>query len=139
MELKIVREPNKNCTPGKFFIDDVFYAYSLEDKVRDANNDGDLNDPGEQKIAGQTAIPVGRYQVIVNMSTRFKRMMPLLLNVPGFGGIRIHGGNTDADTHGCPLIGKHRDGDRISGCKEVNEQLVRMLKDSTTDNFITII
>ncbi len=138
MELKILREPNDRCTPGKLYIDDVFFAFSLEDKVRDLNDDGDLKDAGEQKVAGQTAIPKGRYEVIVNKSTRFKRMMPLLLNVPGFGGIRIHGGNTDLDTHGCPLIGKRRDGDSISECKAVNEELIQLLSNSNTTNFITI-
>ena len=60
------------------------------------------------KIAGQTAIPAGCYKVVVNRSARFKRDMPLLLDIPEFFGVRIHGGNSSADTTGCILVAKHR-------------------------------
>ena len=61
------------------------------------------------KVQNQTAIPVGRYRVIVDKSARFGRQMPHILNVPGFDGIRIHSGNTDADTDGCLLLGQDWD------------------------------
>lgn len=51
------------------------------------------------------AIPVGTYPVVVSYSTRFKRMLPVVLNVPGRLGIRIHPGNTEQDTEGCILLG----------------------------------
>lgn len=95
-------------TLGHFFIDSRFHAYSLEDRIRD------------EYVAKDTAIPYGRYEVVVTYSNRFKRQMPLIINVQGtdspilFGGrdigicgIRIHGGNTSADTEGCPIIGKY--------------------------------
>lgn len=128
MELEIKREPNAKCTPGKFYINGVFHAYSLEDIVRDKNGDGDLNDPGEQKIAGKTAIPAGRYQVVLTLSNRFKRVMPLIVDVPGFEGIRIHGGNTAEDTHGCPLIGAIRNGDIISKCTDKVANLIELMR-----------
>ena len=96
MELKILRkEFTENSTIGDFLIDGEFYFYVLEDMIRE---------PGV-KVPGKTAIPEGRYQVIIDQSTRFKRAMPHILNVPGFEGIRIHAGNDAKDTEGCPLLG----------------------------------
>lgn len=82
-------------TIGKLYVDGRYFADTLEDAVR------------EVKIPGKTAIPAGTYAVVYNMSKRFKKMMPLLLNVPGFEGVRIHAGNTAGDTDGCILVGKN--------------------------------
>lgn len=82
-------------TLGNLLVGGKMYCYTLEDRVRK---------PGEVKVHGQTAIPAGRYEVVVDMSNRFKRLMPRLLNVPGFEGIRMHGGNTHIDSYGCPLV-----------------------------------
>jgi len=96
MELKIMRkEFTERSTIGDFFIDNTFFSYCLEDMIRE---------PGV-KVAGKTAIPEGRYKVIIDQSSRFKRAMPHILDVPGFEGIRIHAGNTAASTAGCPLLG----------------------------------
>jgi hypothetical protein len=129
MELKIIREPNLECTPGQFYIDDNSFAYSLEDPER------------EFKIKGDTAIPRGRYKVILSMSARFKKELPLLLDVPGFSGVRIHGGNTKKDTLGCPLIGKQRKGNAISNCGPVVNLLIQKIREAFKDGqevFITI-
>ncbi len=128
MEIRIDRDPNQTCTPGKMYINGFFYAYTLEDVVRDKNNDGDLQDPGETKVYGKTAIPCGKYEVVLTLSNRFKKTMPLLLDVPGFTGIRIHGGNTDEDTLGCPLIGAVKEGNVISRCKEKVDGLIAAMK-----------
>lgn len=96
MELRLVRCLYNNESTRGIYIQDGVYRYAtLEDVVRKK---------GSAKVQDQTAIPAGRYQVIVNMSNRFKREMCQILNVPGFEGIRIHGGNSAADTSGCILV-----------------------------------
>jgi hypothetical protein len=95
MELKVLRkELTARSTIGELHVDGKFECFTLEDAVRPV------------KIKGVTAIPAGAYEVVVNFSQRFQRPLPLLLNVPNFDGVRIHAGNTDADTEGCPLVGK---------------------------------
>ena len=69
-----------------------FFCHTLVDKVRDFNKDGDLKDEGEEKVYGETAIPYGKYKMIVNQSPKFG-LSPLLLDVPHFEYIRIHSGN----------------------------------------------
>ena len=109
MDLKIVRKFKGNkYTIGDFYINGVKICNTCEDPVRvlfDKNNDGDFDDAGEGKIYGDTAIPAGKYEVIITYSNRFKKHLPLLLNVPGYEGIRIHPGNSAVDTHGCLLPG----------------------------------
>lgn len=102
MKLRLKRfKFGEKSTLGKLFVDDVFQCYTLEDKVREQ--------PGvaveKWKVPHETAIPAGTYSVVIDYSTRFKRDLPHLLNVAGFEGIRIHSGNTDADTEGCILVG----------------------------------
>ena len=108
MELKILRkEFTEKSTIGDFFVNNTFFSYVLEDMIRE---------PGV-KVPGKTAIPEGRYQVIIDQSNRFKRAMPHVLNVPGFEGIRIHAGNTDRDTEGCPLLGYTKDKDFVGNSR----------------------
>ena len=99
MHIRVVREPTKNDTTlGALFIDDHWQCHTLEDIIR----------PVGEKIYGETAIPPGRYKLVLSMSNRFKRILPEVLAVPNFTGIRIHAGNTAKDTHGCLLLGQTR-------------------------------
>lgn len=119
MELRLIRKYIKeNYTIGhlyemrngvEYYICDV-----IEDKVRDLNRDGDLNDKGEQKIPSQTAIPYGRYEVLLTVSPAFKNktwakkyngIVPLINNVPHFSGIRIHPGSSADSSAGCLIVG----------------------------------
>ena len=98
-------------TIGKLSVDGTYLCDTLEDKVRDLkdmNHDGDFDEPGEGKIYGQTAIPYGRYRIEFIYWKKHNRMVPHLLDVPGFTGILIHGGVTSEDTLGCILVGENK-------------------------------
>lgn len=107
--LLLQREPSgPNATLGKLWCDGEFLCDTLEDVVRQPA--GETNPTPEQVAAwkrpGETAIPAGRYRVQVTFSQRFGRSLPILVDVPGFAGVRIHPGNTDKDTEGCILPGQ---------------------------------
>ena len=127
MRLTLQREPStKVSTAGKLFIDGQFECYTLEDIVR----------PRGVKVYGQTAIPAGSYQVVLTMSPRFKRVLPLLLNVQGFEGIRIHPGNKAEDTDGCILVGDAPAPDWLGQSKVAFDRLFAKLR--TTSVAVTI-
>lgn len=159
MILRLEREELPNKTIGELFVDGKHFCWTLEDPVRDKNHDGDLDDEGEEKIYGKTAINYGRYRVIVSFSNRFQKRTCQLINVRGqnikFGdkpidacGVRMHGGNTVDDTLGCPLNGAKRIDDKsnpkygdVYDCKEINERLVMLVDaaDKTGEVYIDIV
>lgn len=95
MDLRIQRQPTTDgATLGVLLIDGRRECWTLEDALTD------------HKIPGQSCIPPGRYRVVITPSVRFGRLLPLLCEVPGFTGVRIHAGNTTADTAGCLLVGQ---------------------------------
>jgi hypothetical protein len=132
MELKLTRIARRSTyTVGRLFIDGVFFSDTLEDTDRDYNLDGDLDEPGEEKVYAQTAIPSGTYQIVVNWSNRFQRKMPRLLNVPGFDGILIHNGTTEANTAGCLLVGKNSIVGQLTESRETFYRLFDILSTTT--------
>lgn len=107
MELTLNRKLKlENKTIGELLISGKKFSDTLEDKVRLLWSLLPFKQLLGVKIFGKTAIPAGRYQIVLAYSSRFKRTLPLLVSVPQFQGILIHGGNTEADTEGCLLIGK---------------------------------
>ena len=112
LELKILRRYfKKGYTIGRFFVNDRSLCDTIEDPIRelnDYNHDGDFDDPGEGKIYGRTAIPAGRYKVKFTYSPKLKRKLPLLSQVPGFSGIRIHGLKNAKWSEGCPGVGENK-------------------------------
>lgn len=118
MHIKITRnKPINGTTIGNLFVDGVFVCYTLEDMVR------------EVKIPHATAIPTGTYKVIFTMSNRFKKVLPLLVDVPGFEGVRIHSGNTIADTEGCVLVGTGvlKNQQYITGSRLAYQNLIKVV------------
>lgn len=110
MKIQLERvQLDPDVTIGALACDGEFVCWVCEDTVREV--------PGvpveKWKIPGKTAIPAGSYRVEVTMSARFKRMLPILIAVPGFEGVRIHPGNTAADTEGCLLPGRIRLGKSV--------------------------
>ena len=137
MELKLKRDLKNNIfTLGKLFIDGVLFCYTVEDKDRDINNDGDLDDAGEAKVYGETAIPKGTYKVILSVSNRFKKLMPEVLNVKGFEGIRIHAGNSAIDSHGCIIVGTVRTPNGVGLSRDCFIRLMKRLEGQKNINLI---
>lgn len=112
MEILIKRlYKTENSTIGELTIDGKFECFTLEDKERPV------------KIKGETAIPRGTYKVIINKSNRFKRLLPLLIDVKNFEGVRIHPGNSNHDTEGCILVGLNRSIDYITKSRKAFDAL----------------
>ncbi len=127
MNLKLVRKTfTEQSTIGELFVNGKFECFTLEDKVRAV------------KIHGKTAIPVGIYEVAITFSDKFKKQLPLFLNVPNFAGIRIHSGNTHADTEGCILVGTSKATDFVGGSRAAFKALFPKLQKALTKEKIFI-
>lgn len=127
MKIQIKRlHKTDNSTIGELTIDGKFECYTLEDVER------------EVKIKSETAIPKGTYKVIINQSNRFKRLLPLLLEVKGYEGIRIHSGNSNHDTEGCILVGRTRSADFIGQSRKAFESLFKKMQESKEPISLTI-
>jgi len=115
MELILKRiAKRKTYTIGRLYIreqvmdeylpgtEDKYFCDTLEPTWRDYEH-------GAYKVKGRSAIPEGRYAVVISWSPKFRAWLPILLGVPKFEGIRIHAGNTAKDTEGCILVGVNRE------------------------------
>lgn len=127
MNITLQRQPSyKEATFGNLAIDGEFFCHTLEDEIREI--------PGEPveswKIHGKTAIPAGRYRVSLEYSPKFGPDTITIHNVPGFVGVRVHGGNKVEDTEGCPLVGSmiDREACRISGAQSAGVLLALKAK-----------
>jgi hypothetical protein len=117
MQITVKRLHKTNTsTIGELLVDGIFQCYTLEDTERPV------------KIKNETAIPKGTYKVIINQSNRFKRLLPLLLNVPNFEGVRIHSGNTNHDTEGCILVGQTRGDNYVGQSRKAFEKLFKKMQ-----------
>lgn len=113
MNIQIVRiKQGTESTLSALIVDKVQRGFVLEDQDRGLSVSMSKSEIAQIKVKGRTAIPDGRYKVLITLSPRFGKPLPLLVNVPGFEGIRIHPGNYVTDTDGCLLPGLKPDQDK---------------------------
>lgn len=124
-------------TIGKLYIDDVYFCDTIEDTVRDTNKSGKF-DNGEQKIKGKTAIPYGTYEIKWTYSPRFKKYTPQLMNVSSFEGIRVHAGNTSADTEGCLILGENKQVGKVLNSRATINKFYPIIKEACSNGKVTI-
>ena len=140
MELLLKRHTFKpTYTMGKLFVNSKYFCDVIEDTVRDLNMDGDLDDCGEGKVYGKTAIPYGRYEVKLTMSNRFNKVLPILIGVKGFEGIRIHSGNTEQDSLGCLIVGENKEVGKVLNSRVTMDKLMKEFESHKMEkHYITI-
>lgn len=112
-------------------------CYTLEDKVRQVEG----QPVSSWKVQNETAIPRGTYKVSVTFSNRFQTKLPLLSDVDGYTGVRIHSGNSSKNTEGCILVGMTWDGkaDWIGSSKVAMSSLLPIITNSTSPVTLEII
>ncbi len=133
MDLTLQRLPGTQ-TFGRLLIEGRPFCDTLEDPVREQPGVA----PAAWKIKGDTAIPVGRYRVRITMSPRFKKPLPHVCDVPGFEGIRIHGGRTEAHTQGCILVGQRLDNE-LHDSPRTMTKLMALLTSTPEPLWLTIL
>jgi hypothetical protein len=141
VELKLVRKHyGETFTEGKLFVNNGFQCYTVEDKDRKLETEGCT-----AKVQNKTCIPKGRYECTISMSSRFKRFLIEIRDVPCFTGIRIHSGNSSKDTEGCIIVGKSNkrdDDDWVSESRIAYEALHKRVKEALSNGekvFIEIV
>ena len=117
MKIKVDRiYKGESYTIGKMYLNGEYFCDTLEDAIRPV------------KIPNETAIPAGTYKVEVTYSPRFKRNLPLLIDVPNYTGIRIHNGSNKDHTSGCILVGFNTSKGILSDSRKTSDQLTEKLK-----------
>ncbi len=116
-------------TIGHLSIDGEYLCDTLEPTDRGLTQEMSKYDIKQSKVAGHTAIPTGTYRVLITKSLKFRRWLPLVWDVPGFEGIRIHVGNYPQDTQGCILVGWNR----YRGCVVNSRSALQLLMERLTD------
>jgi hypothetical protein len=120
----------KGYTISRLYINGELFCNALEDEDRGLRQDQDLSTIKAKKIAGETAIPSGNYMVTLTYSPRFRKMLPLLNDVPGFSGVRIHSGNTAKDTEGCILVGQNLEKGKVLNSRAWYDKLLAKMHEA---------
>ena len=138
MRLTLKRIANrKDYCIGKLYINGKYFCDTLEDVDRGLDDSMTEEEIKSIKVKGQTAIPVGIYTVLLTYSPKYKKVMPLINNVKGYSGIRIHSGNSSKDTEGCLLVGKNTVVGRLTDSRNTYNALFKRLQQKGS-NKITI-
>ena len=128
MEIQVNRIARKDgYTIGRMSLNGEYFCDTLEDTDRGLNSTMSLDEILSKKRKGITAIPTGKYDVILTFSPKFKRVLPLLLNVKCYEGVRIHHGNTQASTEGCLLVGENKVKGQVINSRATLERLMSLL------------
>ncbi len=128
MELRLERKWKKeDYTIGNLYVNGEFFSNTLEDTDRGLYWDWPLSKIQEVKVMHKTCIPYGIYDITITYSPKFNLRLPILLNVKGFTGIRIHAGNTADDTSGCILVGSNRVKGKVINSKETTNRLIALI------------
>jgi hypothetical protein len=129
MKLLLKRIAKKESyTIGKLYIEDLYFCDTIEDVDRGLRQDMPLAEIKKIEVMHQTAIPTGTYRMVVNMSSSKKRLLPRLLDVPGFDGILIHRGNTEDDSSGCIIVGENKVVEKVINSTKYEIELMEMVK-----------
>ena len=125
MEIRVKRIARKDgYTIGKMYINGAYFCDTLEDTDRGLKSTMSVDEILARKVKAQTAIPTGKYEVILTYSLKFKRVLPLLLNVPGYQFIRVHNGNRPDSTEGCLLVGENKERGKVLNSRATLEKLM---------------
>ena len=131
MKLELVRIANRpTYCIGKLYIDGVWFCDTIEDTDRGLDNSMSVDEILKKKIKGETAIPTGVYKIEITYSPKYKRMMPLLIGVKGYSGVRFHSGNTSKDTEGCLLVGKNTKVGMVTDSRNTYQRLFARLQNA---------
>lgn len=125
-------------TIGKLYIDGNYVCDTIEDTDRNLDDSMTEEEIKKKKVYGETAIPYGTYPVRITYSNKFKKMLPLVENVKGFSGIRIHSGNTEKDSLGCIIVGKNKKVGMVLDSRVTMDKLMNILT-STKENIYILI
>lgn len=125
-------------TIGKLYIDGVYFCDTVEDKDRGLDDSMEESTIKSRKVYGETAIPLGTYKVEITYSPKFKKNLPLLYNVKGFEGIRIHSGNTAKDSLGCIIVGKNKKVGMVLDSRSTMTKLMKILTNTKENIWLTI-
>ena len=128
MRLTLIRKYNtKDYCIGDLYVDGEWLCSTLEDTDRGLDDRMTEEDILKLKVKGETAIPSGIYPVTITYSPKYKKQMPLINNVKGYSGVRIHSGNTSKDTEGCVLVGLNKEVGKVLDSRKIYNVLFREL------------